>query len=406
MILFGHAADFHFGRTKFSSLDTSTGLQTSLVNDIEAFNEFIGLAEEAGCEFLLMAGDVFDKIHVSNAVRKEVAAAFKRILATMSLYVIVGTHDRAHDRYAAHTLSDWMNLAGGEADHMSRLYIFEQPESVFHCDKSGNPTVQIIAFPEPTKGLLEGVSYQKYFERELARFQIREDIPVILLGHFSVAGAKFGDEVLDIASLRPKESISLNYLDSLPIDYVALGHIHVAQELGETGKIVYPGSLNYCSFSEVNEKKGAYICSFEGKELTKRRVFLQSPIALREIEIDLSTELDPNRKACEILATHDLANAIVKVKLTLAEESPKIEEGRLKHAAVGCKNLHVSSNVQRGMKVRDAGLTYELSLHEAYDRYMSLLEYAPDVKTKMKEEFDILHEMLLEKMRDDQQEAE
>lgn len=393
MLTFAHIADLHFGRAKHSSIDLKTGLQTSLVNDMQSLHEFIDIAEKEKVELFVMAGDIFDKIHVSNAVRKEVATAFRRILNTMHLYVIVGTHDRAHDKYAAHTLSDWKNLAGGDQEHMARLHIFDSPNAVFHRDNEGRIQGQVIAFPEPNKGVLEGRSYLKWIKEELEELDIKEDIPTLMIAHFTVTGAKTGDEAMDIASLKPRESVPVEFFDEREyIDYVALGHIHVTQELGKTGKIVYPGSLNYCSFSEVNAKKGGYICSIsDDKKLTKKFVELSSPVPMKEIRLDLRGDKDPMETVRRMLKPLDNSRTIVKTVLKMHESEYKnIDETEVRALLKNSLSSTLSFDIERGLKVRDASISFNTAEDEAFEKYLGSLNYEESMKQAMREEFQIV----------------
>lgn len=403
MLSFVHTADLHFGRSKHSNIDSSTGLHTSLVNDMQAFNEVIDIAEKEDVDLVVLAGDVFDKIHVSNSVRKEVAKCFRRILSQRDLVVIVGTHDRAHDKYAAHTLSDWMSLAGGDSDHMSRLHIFEKPDSMLYS-KNGKVLGQIIVLPEPTKGLLEGKTYLEYIKDYFDSADLQKDIPVLVIGHFSVSGAKAGDEGIDVSSYRPTESLPVEFFDERDyIDYVALGHIHYTQELGRTGKVVYPGSLNYCSFTELNLKKGVYVCRIsDSKRLEKKFVEIKSPIALKQIKIDVRNEKDPMSKIRREISENSLSSSIVKLVVAADEDQHKrIDEAEVKGLLSPAVSSTVAFDIVRPFKVRDASITLEVSEKEAYDRYLEAMNFSDEIKAEMKKEFEIVTKLFDERLAQD-----
>ena len=390
MLHFLHISDLHFGRTKHSALDTDTGLQTSLINDINSLNEAVDIAEREKVDFIAIAGDVFDKIHVSNAVRKEVAKVFRRILDRMHLYVIVGTHDRAHDKYAAHTLSDWMNFADGEG-HMSRLHVFDKPTFVHHRDSSGKSQGQIVVLPEPTKGILEGKTYLEYVDSAMSQMALDQTAPILVIAHFAVTGAKVGDEQKDVASYRQKEAVPVSYFDERGyLDYVALGHIHLRQELGRTGKVVYPGSMNYCSFTELGQQKYVYIVNIsDEKVLEKKFVELKSPVPLREIVIDVRGEADPMQKIRDELKKAKLSKSIAKISIAVHEsEKNRIDEKQLKSALKNTISHSVAWNIDRGIKMRDATINHDTEERDAYNRYLEILNYPPDITAEMKAEFE------------------
>lgn len=390
MLRFAHIADLHVGRQTHSSINTETGLQSNLANDVATLNEFIDASENV--DFVVIAGDIFDKIHVSNSVRKEMARIIRRLLNTKDVYIIVGTHDRNHDKYASHSLSDWSQLVGCGPDHMSRLHIFEEPTVVLHKN-NGKIEGQIIALPEPTKGMLEGKTYLQYIESAFESFEIDESLPTLVIGHFTVSGTKRGDEVRDLASFNPDESIPSEFFDDKKyIDYVALGHIHRKQEIGRTGKISYSGSLNYCSFSEVNMVKGGYVCTItDDKVLEKKFIELKSPIPLKEMRIDVSGNQAPMTKLREILSSDSYKNSIVKVVVKLNESERKnIDEEELRSLLGDAVSKTVNFDVVRTVTTRDAALTRDLSHKEAYEKYLALRDIDSEMKSKMIEEFGVI----------------
>lgn len=394
MFKFGHIADLHFGRSKHSSLDAKTGMQTALVNDVVAFNEFVEIAIREKVDALLIAGDVFDKIHVSNAVRREVAKAIRHVLDHMELYVIIGTHDRAHDKYAAHTLSDWMHFSGG-TEHMARFHVIDTPSSFLHmCD--GKPLANILAIPEPNKGALEDPvtcvrkSYTDHVKEAFAQFDIREDLPVVLIAHFAISGAASGEEVFSIAAAKLHEAVPVELFDSMPyLDYVAMGHIHMTQELGKTGKVVYPGSLNYNSFSEATLKKGGYICSIsDDKVLTKKFVELKTPVPMQELRIDVRNSLTPMEDIAQQIRTADIAGKVVKVVYKIGEDNVKLvdrsELSKLLSSAVSHRH---EPDVERRARVRNSEMTTKTSELQAMQDYLAMKECDAEIRKELEETF-------------------
>lgn len=92
------------------------------------------------------------------------------------------------------------------------------------------------------------------------------DIPIIATGHLTVVGAELTDSVRDIY---------IGTLDAFPsaafppADYIALGHIHRPQVIGQQQHIRYSGSPIALSFDEANQQKSVCLVEFDGRELSQ-----------------------------------------------------------------------------------------------------------------------------------------
>lgn len=116
--------------------------------------------------------------------------------------------------------------------------------------------------------------YQKIASlAETLREEAGADIPVIATGHLFATGATPGDGVRDlyVGSLgqMPHDIFSDTF------DYVALGHIHRPQQIGQSETIRYSGSPLPMSFSEAGQTKGAVLVRFQGREV--RIEILETP---------------------------------------------------------------------------------------------------------------------------------
>jgi exonuclease SbcD len=143
------------------------------------------------------------------------------------------------------------------------------------------------------------------------------DLPLILVAHANVQGAKYGSE--RTVMLGHELVLSGSMVNDRRLDYVALGHIHRHQRLSAKKAhppIVYPGSIERIDFGEAKEPKGFVLASvskghteWEFVKLNTRR-FFTFPIQIHE----------GNTTTDEILAQlpepEKVAEAICRVQLT------------------------------------------------------------------------------------------
>lgn len=107
--------------------------------------------------------------------------------------------------------------------------------------------------------------YQASYQIAVAkRKELGLDIPIIATGHLTVIGAALTDSVRDIY---------IGTLDAFPsgafppADYIALGHIHRPQIIGEQQSIRYCGSPIALSFDEAQQQKSVCLVEFNGHSL-------------------------------------------------------------------------------------------------------------------------------------------
>ena len=95
----------------------------------------------------------------------------------------------------------------------------------------------------------------------------KNNVPVIGMGHLFAIGGSVSDS---------EQNIYVGTLghigaEDFPnyFDYVALGHLHRPQIIGENDKIRYSGSPNILSFSEINYDKKILVLSIENNTICK-----------------------------------------------------------------------------------------------------------------------------------------
>jgi exonuclease SbcD len=100
---------------------------------------------------------------------------------------------------------------------------------------------------------------------EQKRQELGSDIPLICMGHLFTAGGKTGQG----DGVRELYVGSLAHVgrDALPscIDYLALGHLHIPQKVGDADHMRYSGSPIAMGFGEAQQQKMVVLVEFNSR---------------------------------------------------------------------------------------------------------------------------------------------
>jgi exonuclease SbcD len=197
-------------------------------------------------------------------------------------------------------------------------------------------------------GLLQG----------LAQEAQEHPMPRVLVGHFSVGGAKFGSErsvMLGRDLVVPQSALA-----DPAWDYVALGHIHKHQLLAPSQPaIVYPGSLERIDFGEEADPKGFCWVELAQGATTWRFVPVRAR-PFRTVEVDVRQAPDPTAAVLAAIEARDIADAIVRVQIKLREGQEMALRQREIEAALEPANLGViNKEIERETRLAGIGATPE-----------------------------------------------
>jgi DNA repair protein SbcD/Mre11 len=266
---FIHTADWHLGRL-FHGLH--------LTDDQAHFlDQLVSLMRDTKPDALIVAGDIYDRaVPPPEAVR--VLDEFLREVALdldVPIVMIAGNHDSA-DRLAF----------GSELLRHRGVHLFGPPSDpcgrVSFGDDHGEVDVYCLPYADPPRVreclrddtlLTHDDAMRASVERiRAARPEGRRSI---LVGHAFVGGGEGSDSERPLA-IGGAELVSVDSLEGF--DYVALGHLHRAQQMGG-GRVRYSGSPLKYSFSEADHRKCVHVvemdaagrCVVEDVPLTARR---------------------------------------------------------------------------------------------------------------------------------------
>ena len=322
-----HFADIHIGMENYGHIDSSTGINSRVLDFLRRFDEVIDYGLSHDVDLVIFAGDAFKTRDPSPTLQREFARRVKRFVdANVPIVMLVGNHDLPAMEKKASSIDIYRTLG------VPNVIIGWAEDVQFIETKRGKVQVATAPYPMRNRLLAQAEHRGKSIEeldktlqeivgdniRAMAE-QLDPEVPSILTGHFTVSGATYGSErsVMigrDVAVLK-------SVLSDGPWDYVALGHIHKHQDLnaGRYPAMVYPGSLERIDFGEEKEAKGFCWIELEKGNTTWQFVEVNARPFVT-INLDVREEDDPTLAAQGALAQVDVTDAIVRVNVRMRPE--------------------------------------------------------------------------------------
>ncbi len=273
MIKILHTSDWHIGRSLFGR---------KRYREFDAFLEWLAqLILIENIDILLVAGDLFDTTTPSNRAQELYYRFLCKVATSSRCHIVItsGNHDSPSFLNAPKALLESLNI------HIIGT-LPSNPEDEVIClnDDKGNSQAIICAVPylrdrdirkvkpdesmsDKTQNLILGIK-SHYAQVSLIAEQKAKSLkhtPIIGMGHLFASGGKTieGDGVRELYVGTLAHVRKDVFPDSL--DYVALGHLHLAQVVGKKETIRYSGSPIPMGFGEAGQEKRVIIASFDKK---------------------------------------------------------------------------------------------------------------------------------------------
>jgi len=275
-----HTSDWHLGRT-LHGVDLLDAQRAVLAQICELV---ASPADSVPVDAVLVAGDIYDRA----VPPVEAVALFADTLAELTRHTTVvitgGNHDSA------------IRLGFGAELFTPRLHLRTQIDSVGLPVMVGGVAIYPIPYLDPDAArtrLSEGAeplprSHQAVMAAALRR--VRDDLggrPAgtrsVVVAHAFVVGGTASDSERSIA-VGGVDCVGVDTFDG--IDYVALGHLHGAQQLSSRSATVlrYSGSPLRYSFSELTHTKSVTLVDFEPSGPVRTQLVpLRQPRAMAEL---------------------------------------------------------------------------------------------------------------------------
>jgi exonuclease SbcD len=442
-----HTSDWHIGRTLY---------EKKRYDEFEQF--FIWLLqtlESENIDVLLIAGDIFDTGTPSNKAQELYYKFLCNVNKTKCQHIIIigGNHDSASFLNAPQSILKSLNvhvvgaISNNLEDEVLILDILKMPNTDLERITKHLPSPEIskliiCAVPylrdkdirtvnagesleDKAQNLIQGIKEHYSAVAELAlkkRDELYKEcidkkpayIPIISTGHLFAAGGIAGDGVRDLYV----GSLAYVNIEAFPkcFDYVALGHLHIAQSLGGTEHIRYSGSPIPMGFGEAKQIKKLITIDFpENKSenhIHQEMCLASSPIkpSINEVSIPnfqmlerISGNLDHiTQKIKELKTNH--SNAWLEIEYTGLEIIPDLKtkldeailESNLEIRRV--KNKRISESIIKSNFSQEN--LKDLNPNEVFDKCLEINKVEEADKTLLKASYqEILNSILEEDIR-------
>jgi len=375
-----HFADLHLGVENYGRIDPQTGLSTRLGDFLSAFDEVVDYALEESVDLVLFCGDAYKSREPSQTHQREFARRIWRLASNdVPVFLLIGNHDLPNAIGRATSMEIFQTLA------IPNVTVANRPGT--HRIETRAGPLQVVALPWARRSAL----LSREDTRNLSLDEINERVEQILTDHITAEAEALDSNVLAILAahvfvqgaktgsergmMMGHDYMLLHSTVANPaFDYVALGHIHRAQVLGENPPVVYAGSLERIDFSEENDKKGFYVV--EAGENRKASYDFRPVHARRFVTIEVAIaplEPDPTQAVLDAIASHDATDAVVRVQVAIPDRlEALLDEGEIQRAL---KDAHyvaaIARDVERERRPRVAGFTAEgMTPVEALEVYL------------------------------------
>lgn len=269
-----HTADWHIGKI----------LHKHPLHDelILFFDWLLITLEQEKIDVLLVSGDVFDLANPS-AKDRQLYYSFLKKLVSKNIRIIItgGNHDSIGFLNAPKELLQELNITiiGGATEELEdELIPIKNNQGTIECiiaavpflrDKDLRNSLTDELYTNRTEAIREGIKHH-YANLRLISKSKYSNVPIIAMGHLYAVGSINSDSERDIhvgnAAAIDSEIFKGKY------EYVALGHIHRPQRIGNSDYIRYSGSPIALSFSEKEDKKCVLIIEIENGNIKNPKI--------------------------------------------------------------------------------------------------------------------------------------
>ncbi|WP_413503742.1 exonuclease subunit SbcD [Serratia grimesii] len=403
-----HTSDWHLGQYFFTK---------SRAAEHQAFLRWlIAQIEQHQVDALIVAGDLFDTGSPPSYARE----LYNRFVVELQhtgcqLVVLGGNHDSVATLNESRELLSCLNttvIANAQTETEQQIVVLNQ--------RDGQPGAVLCAIPflrprdlltsragesgvQKQQALQEAIAehYQTLYHAACARRDaLGLALPIVATGHLTTVGVTTSDSVRDIY---------IGTLDAFPAqafppaDYIALGHIHRAQNVAKSEHIRYSGSPIPLSFDELGKAKSVFMVDFAAgtlQQVSALDIPSFQPMQLikgdlAQIEQQLQQFADykgefPVWLDIEV-ATQDYLNDIQRRIQLLADQLP-VEVVLLRRS---------KEQRRQAIEQQDKETLNELSVNEVFERRLA---QEPEMAEERRQRMNQMFQQVVESVQQNDQE--
>ncbi len=329
-----HIADTHLGLAGFNRIDPESGMNLREKKVYDNFLESVKIIVGEKPDAVVHAGDLFDRVKPRTHAYITVLSALDMLEeAGIPLVLISGNHSMPKTRY---TPSPFKVLEYHRAEvHCAYRYRYERKEL-------GDTTFHLIP------NMLKASDYRDAFNEiktgnETANVMVTHGLATTLRDYRLRTVAEH-----EIDSTMLSEDFS----------YIALGHFHGQMQVAENAW--YSGSIEYCTYNEINDKKGGLVVDTTTGEVSPLRLPCLPMTDLGRIDCNTLTPSEITERISSIIGRlENPGDTICQVKLenVLSEKLRSISRNEMSEIKSRVLNLRIATDtidpVRRGFEAED-----------------------------------------------------
>ncbi len=365
MIKLLHFSDAHIDLARQGRRDAESGLPLRVLDFLRSLDAIIDAAINEKVDLVIFAGDAYRDRSPAPTYQREWGRRIMRLSsAGIQTLLVVGNHDVSPAALRAHTLQEFETL------QVPNIHVISRPEVLGPQQLNGLP-VQVIGIPWLNRSGLAAANddpaansedINGQMEANLTRViedmldGLDPNLPAILTSHVSVQGALYGSE--RSVMLGRDVVLAGSLVRDERLDYVALGHIHKAQNLNEGGHhpVIYTGSIERVDFGEVDDRKTYVIAEVERNHTTWKQIDLPGRKFIdRSVEVTDINKVQEQLKAA-LPGAHEMKDAILRLVAVYPREwEALIDDPAIRRAAESAFEFHFIRRPQVQARLRLAG---------------------------------------------------
>lgn len=281
---FIHVADMHLGHLFQGVTRVSESLRKQFYKaTFDVFENIVNIAIEEKVDFILLAGDEYDRHERTLAEQSFLKDMFDKLNEQqIKVFMIYGNHD-----YLSNDVSF--------IEFPPNVYTFPTEVESFSITTKDNKRVTLSGFSYNKKNI------SKDYLLDYPKKEATEDF------HIGLFHGMTGSQSQDYAPFELSEMISKGY------DYWALGHIHKREILNENPYIIYAGDPQGLNRTETGEK-GFYLVETKGNSLIPK--FIATQLYLwNEVEVNAESNdsIDDLRRKVISIAESLKKNTLISI---------------------------------------------------------------------------------------------